>query len=84
MKCPECDGYGYEGYSIQECVLCHGKRYVSPMTNEEWLRQCSTEELSEFLLDVWYGIDDVINIMEREDVGKKEAMLIWLKEKHTE
>ena len=50
--------------------------------NEEYIKSCTTEELAEFLLDVWYGIDDVINIMEREDVGKKEAMLIWLKEKY--
>lgn len=98
MKCKHCNGTGkirgyfYEKTGINKwekvwgdspCEECNGTGEIE-QTNEEWLRTATTEQLAELLCDVWYGIDDVINIMEREDVGKKEAMLIWLKEKHND
>ena len=53
------------------------------MTNDEWRKTCSTEEFAEFLLDVWSGIEDVINIMAEDgEISKRDAMLKWLKEEH--
>lgn len=87
MKCPECDGYGYEGYSIQECVLCHGKRYVSPMTNEEWLRQCSTEKLAEAIAERIINTHTMFEYILHQDNRREEDLVRevreWLKEKHT-
>ena len=58
MKCPECKGYGYEGYSVEECVLCHGKGCVGPLTNDEWRQTCSAEEFAEWVSDIIYGCKD--------------------------
>ena len=34
--------------------------HYKPMTNEDWLRSCTTEQLAEFIADVCYGLlDDV-------------------------
>ena len=85
MKCPICNGRGTVGYyHIDhfvdiECDRCHGQGEVSePMTNEEWLRTCSTEELAEFIRkqrddwsDGWYS-----------DCHRFEEIIEWLKEKH--
>lgn len=50
-----------------------------PMTNEDWLRTCSTEELAEFIRkqrddwsDGWYS-----------DCHRFEEILEWLKQPHT-
>lgn len=54
MICPKCNGRGTVGYfHIDhfvdiECDRCHGSGEV-PMTNEEWLRSCTTEQLVIFL-----------------------------------
>ena len=84
MKCPECKGYGYEGYSVEECVLCHGQRFVNPMTNDEWRKTCSAEEFAEAI----FAFMDAINY---QNTGKhitnkdeiiQQVILRWLKEKH--
>lgn len=76
MKCPECNGYGYEGYSVEECVLCHGKGCVGPLTNDEWRKTCSAEEFAEFLAFTILG--------KCPDEEKVQYWLEWLKEKHNE
>ena len=53
MKCPKCNGRGTVGYFHidhfvdVECGRCHGSGEVSEveMTNEEYIRTCSTAEL---------------------------------------
>ena len=60
-ECPKCKGYGIVGsavpdilrgrgaiFSSNECDMCHGSGEVQ-MTNEEWLRSCTTEQLAEWL-----------------------------------
>ena len=55
-----------------------------PQTEQEYLQTCNTEQLAEFLCDVWYGIDEVINIMSEDgEISKKDAMKLWLKQPHT-
>ena len=54
-----------------------------PLTNEEWLRSCTTEQLVSFLL--WYPNNvhgypkPKMSIAEEEDVIRE-----WLKQPHTE
>ena len=94
MKCKECLGSGYTEYKLittengvkleplKKCESCNGKCVIEP-TNEEYSRTASTEELAEFLLDVWDGIDDVINKMAEDgEISQKDAIIWWLKEKH--
>lgn len=56
MKCPMCDGKGImtvhnvgtdENFRT-ECDKCHGTGEVE-LTNEEWLRSATTEQLAEFI-----------------------------------
>ena len=55
--CPKCNGRGTVGYYDVdhfvdvECDRCHGSGEVSEveMTNEEYLRSCTTEQLAEWL-----------------------------------
>ena len=56
MKCPNCNGTGKVEvesgiFTIHgcDCTVCYGTGVVEPMTNEEWLRFCTTEQLAEFL-----------------------------------
>ena len=79
-KCTYCDGNGVECdlYGRSECPK-------TPKTEQEYIQTCTTEQLAESLLDVWYGIDDVINIMSEDgEIGKKDAMIQWLKQPHSE
>ena len=81
MKCPACKGGELDFWN--ECPRCNGTGKVENMTNDEWRKTCSTEEFAEFLLDVWSGIEDVINIMAEDgEISKRDAMLKWLKEEH--
>ena len=59
MKCPKCNGKGdyfNEVYNdgkrrreiLIKCNKCNGTGEVQ-MTNEEWLRSCTTEQLAEFI-----------------------------------
>lgn len=63
MKCPMCDGTGkcYEQtiryqeietnrteLHLAKCKKCNGSGKVE-ITNEEWLKQCDTEQLAEWL-----------------------------------
>ena len=55
-----------------ECDKCHGKGYL---TNEQWLRQCTTEQLAECIIGVDYGADD--------KATKIEKLKEWLNQPHT-
>ena len=89
IKCDKCNGDGFildENGKAHDCDRCYTCGYIDVETNEDWLRSASTEELAEWLCEeAWYGIDEVLWLMEREDIDtKKEAMIRWLKEKHEE
>lgn len=56
MKCPMCDGTGKSEIGVgaftihgADCDQCNGKGIIEPMTNEEYLRSCTTEQLAEFI-----------------------------------
>ena len=101
MKCPECDGVGYfeeelkekflgkTKYAVIKCDVCHGTGEINvfkPQTNEEYIRQCSTEELAEvFYNAIVTSREFALFLMDVE--GKtpneiKNAICKWLKEKH--
>ena len=95
MKCENCKGTGrtespyYPGYF--ECTYCDGSGVEEPLTNEEFIRNCSTEELAEFLQKTTMacfvcgmdGLDEKRCPFGLECAGPKEIMQ-WLKQKHNE
>ena len=95
MKCPRCNGKGVRedkyGFTIY-CPDCHGTGTVrvegKPMTNEEWLRSCSTEELREFLFVVFgQGVmfgetHEKVPMFPDDEVVTVSVFDWWLKEKH--
>lgn len=102
MKCPKCGGCGkllkkekgkscYD-VSLSFCDMCHGSGEVE-MTNEEYLKQASTEELAEALFTAY---DDGVVRGEWSACGNgccmgnggkmlvKEDFEEWLKKPHKE
>ena len=100
-ECPKCKGYGIVGsavpdilrgrgaiFSSNECDMCHGSGEV-PMTNEEWLRSATTEQLVIFIAkQKCDGCNDkpydekhgtCMYCMEK----KTERVREWLKQPHT-
>ena len=83
IKCDKCNGDGFildENGEAHDCDKCYSCGYLEVETNEEWLRQASTEELAEFIRqqrddwsDGWYS-----------DCHRFEEIIEWLKEIHTE
>ena len=62
-----------------------------PLTNEEWLRTASTEQLAEFLADkcneavdwILYEVDEHAGKIDPDDYWyRKDAFVEWLKEVH--
>lgn len=90
-KCEACCGSGYINFwtddghiSMRTCRRCDGYGYikVKPMTNEEWLRQCTTEQLAEYL---WRSKKSYWNThLEDTDKMEIEDMLWWLQQPHKE
>ena len=88
MKCGYCDGTGEhinDANRMTTCEFCGGTGVIKPLTNEEYIRSCSTEELANFLEDVTSscyhcGMTDDISqcAFQKHQCNIKE----WLKEKH--
>ena len=88
MKCPKCNGSGISPNNKKaRCSFCFGTgmtdRKVVPMTNEEWLRSCPTQELIRFLMNVAYG-GQIRNVQKNTFDEEAEKWSKWLEEKHTE
>ena len=96
-ECPKCNGRGTVGYfHIDhfvdiECDRCNGSGEVSEveMTNEEWIKSCTTEQLAEFIADVCYGLlDDVWSNDGDTSCDYRETEKnywgAWLKQPHSE
>ena len=94
MKCcPKCNGRGTVGYyHIDhfvdiECDSCNGSGEVSEvkMTNEEYLRSCTTEQLADVFFDYRY-----INATPQQQLWMsanedfvKGGIVEWLKQPNT-
>ena len=96
MKCKGCLGTGMKEFNVtisamgceikplEKCEVCNGKGVVEPLTNEEFIRTASTEELAEFIVGV---ADHCIMCKECfcEPCWCDEKKVVWwLKELHTE
>ena len=81
MKCPNCNGQRYKAPDVP-CGRCAGKGVVEPLTNEEWLRQASTEDVAKWLSK----ISKFFHECGKRDVYPKtmyeEDWEWWLKEIH--
>ena len=81
--CPKCGGYGYyekEEDGIIELIKCECQH-----TNEEWLRNCSTEELAELIRKlVWCSTEIWQRFCTESDEEETDIKIVleWLKEKH--
>ena len=92
MKCPKCDGRGTVGYYHidhfvdVECDRCNGSGEVE-MTNEEWLKSLSTEELANYIAT---QCADAIRLWKEmqywtaNEKCKSNKWYVWLKEIHNE
>ena len=90
MKCKHCNGTGKikmptfdDAMPIleEDCGKCHGTGEIE-VTNEEYIRSCSTEELAEVLLEIYKdGINDYKTDWWEDS---KEDWMDWLKEEHHE
>ena len=96
MKCKVCGGTGViQGQApglVSCCPACDGKGFIE-MTNEEWLRQCTTEQLAEFVVKAMILYDNsTMTVLEaiknamKNDVKLSnyfmESLLEWLKQPH--
>ena len=78
----ECVDYGWEG--CKKFTPAPSK----PLTNEEWLRTATTEQLAKEILTI---VDEEILYAWHKEYHKvddywndKDAVLMWLKQPHTE
>ena len=94
MKCPKCGGTGFVPTNVFgvncaiKCDFCDGTgvfitNAVEPMTNEEWLRFCDTEQLAEKLTDFSFWLVPTIPTEDKREQIRRKIEL-WLKEKHNE
>ena len=76
MKCKVCGGAGViQGQApglVSCCTACDGKGFIE-QTNEQWLRQCNTEQLAEEIYEC---------VMTHPWHISKEVILEWLKQPH--
>ena len=98
MKCPKCDGTGFVPTNVFgvngaiKCDFCDGTgvfitNAVEPMTNEEHLHSCNTEQLAEELLAWWFDGANTYSqfgLFKWEIDEAKEKIMKWLKEKHND
>lgn len=85
MKCPKCGGSGWDVVHGFDCVSCDGKGEIT-LTNEEYIRTCSTEELVNIIVCELRNTDLhnmklKYNLFNGNDF---DAVRVWLKEKHNE
>lgn len=83
-----CDGCLHKHYCAdygEKLIHCE---YFEPMTEQEYLQTCNTEQLAEYILNVW--LDGALNV--NAEFGLNEAQIEkhkgyiyeWLKQPHSE
>lgn len=94
MKCPICNGKGtqfiadYDGMYDIVCDKCKGKGELDEngkpiLTNEEYLKSCTTEQLAEWIASV---VQKAISIKKNNGIVMLESAIWWeewLKQLHT-
>ena len=86
--CLSCKKHTKCGRGKVETIGCG---YYVPMTNEEWIKSCNTEQLAEFLADKCNEVVDtvlsdascIIDDADQDDYWyRKNDFVEWLKEMH--
>lgn len=78
-----------DGQPLEDVLAKLEKRkneMAKPMTNEEWIKQCTTEQLAEFLYDIAYfdnWSDAIMNDSLINETAVEDAIEKWLKQPHT-
>ena len=84
MKCPYCNGSGWDDENMIKCTHCDNGEVEQ--TNEEWLRSATTEELAEIVYNLVWCSNELWERMECSGIDTKEndlkIVMEWLKEKH--
>lgn len=90
MKCKHCDGdgvivdveYGHAGKYM--CDYCWGTGVVEPLTEQEYLQTCTTEQLAEVITDIVWECKEQDDCMDCK-LGwcSKDYVVEWLKQPHT-
>ena len=90
IYCKDCEHFDkcVRGY-MPDCPVYYPKKGI--MTNEEWLKQCTTEQLAGFLADKCSEVVETvlsdascdIGDIDNDDYWYRQADFVeWLKEKH--
>ena len=90
IYCKDCEHFDkcVRGY-MPDCPVYYPKKGI--MTNEEWLKQCTTEQLAWFLADKCNEVVETvlsdascdIGDIDNDDYWYRQADFVeWLKEKH--
>ena len=76
MKCPTCESCEYEQYCGATEIMrkCERHNKKVEMTNEEWIKQCNTEQLVDAIYDC---------TMENSWSFSKDGIKRWLKQPHS-
>ena len=98
MKCHICNGTGkernYFGTIIGVCPKCNGTGEAQPMTNEEYIRTCSTEELAILLCNELFIVEvpnpslacryrnKLFQSFPLNPMDAYQEVMRWLREKH--
>lgn len=102
MKCKRCDGdgviiyYDYQYADKEVCPDCDGNGVVEPLTEQEYLQTCNTEQLAEWLNNkviicavcdqqksCEYFINETFHLCPYHE-GKNKSWEMWLKQPHTD
>ena len=86
-RCSSCAGKGFYRVDWQKvrCEVCNGSG-KKPMTEQEYLQTCNTEQLAEELLAWWFDGANTYSqfgIFKWEIDEAKEKIMEWLKQPHT-
>ena len=83
--CKNCEHYVTDSYGDKVCAFdgdC--ENYVQ--TNEEHLKSCNTEQLAEYLLNVWmdgaFNVNAEFGLNEAQIEKHKGYIAEWLKQPH--
>ena len=92
-KCPVCRGKGYRlriddmrfaMAEIVKCESCDGKGVVEPLTEQEYIQTCTTEQLAEIVLHLAWDTNEIfkmiLNDIERSKEIKIKIVKEWLKQ----
>jgi len=81
VNCAKFKGCDLSSPNVNECA-----DYKEILTNDEWLRSCTTEQLAEYILNVW--LDGALNVnaefgLNEAQIEKHKGYIVeWLKQPH--